>query len=106
MFKKLKEKYYSQGLRIIMVATQDPKAASQPLGFVPDDLVADPQGHIAKLFGVGNNLPSAYLWSWQGGGICENACAFANDGDCDDGGRNSDLSLCALGSDCADCGPR
>jgi hypothetical protein len=38
--------------------------------------------------------------------ICENTCRYLNDGDCDDGGLNSDYSLCAFGSDCGDCGPR
>jgi hypothetical protein len=38
--------------------------------------------------------------------ICENTCPHANDGECDDGGTNSLYSLCPLGSDCADCGPR
>jgi hypothetical protein len=37
---------------------------------------------------------------------CNNQCGFAYDGDCDDGGPGSDFSLCDLGSDCGDCGPR
>ena len=37
---------------------------------------------------------------------CNNTCAYANDGDCDDGGDGSDYSLCEYGSDCNDCGPR
>lgn len=37
---------------------------------------------------------------------CTNTCRFANDGDCDDGGPGSDFSLCSLGTDCNDCGPR
>lgn len=37
---------------------------------------------------------------------CENSCTYANDGECDDGGMNSLYSACALGTDCADCGPR
>lgn len=46
--------------------------------------------------------------SFGGGGTatCNNTCAYASDGDCDDGGPNSDYSLCALGSDCDDCGDR
>ena len=40
------------------------------------------------------------------GGLCSNDCAFARDGHCDDGGPNSLFSLCAPGSDCADCGVR
>ena len=41
-----------------------------------------------------------------GAAICENSCEYAGDGDCDDGGPNALFSLCPLGSDCADCGPR
>jgi hypothetical protein len=39
--------------------------------------------------------------------ICDDTCeTFPMDGDCDDGGPNSDFSLCALGTDCTDCGRR
>lgn len=38
--------------------------------------------------------------------VCENTCQYAFDGDCDDGGPNSDYSLCDCGTDCADCGTR
>lgn len=37
---------------------------------------------------------------------CTNTCVTANDGECDDGGANSLYSICDLGTDCADCGPR
>ena len=40
------------------------------------------------------------------GALCENTCEFANDGDCDDGGPGADFSVCGLGTDCGDCGPR
>lgn len=36
----------------------------------------------------------------------ENSCGFLADGDCDDGGAGSEYASCALGFDCADCGPR
>ena len=39
-------------------------------------------------------------------GICFQTCAYANDGDCDDGGPGAQYTLCDLGSDCADCGLR
>ena len=46
----------------------------------------------------------------QGGGdgddICNETCQHSDDDDCDDGGPNSDFSLCEYGSDCIDCGPR
>lgn len=38
--------------------------------------------------------------------ICEDSCTFANDNECDDGGVNSQYSVCAFGSDCSDCGIR
>lgn len=40
------------------------------------------------------------------GTTCTNTCRYAYDGECDDGGLNSDYDLCPWGSDCADCGPR
>ena len=39
-------------------------------------------------------------------GCCTPLCAFSSDSVCDDGGAGSEYSLCALGSDCADCGSR
>ncbi len=38
--------------------------------------------------------------------LCTDTCAYANDGECDDGGPGALYSECALGTDCADCGPR
>lgn len=37
---------------------------------------------------------------------CEDACPFANDGECDDGGIGSITDICNLGKDCSDCGQR
>jgi hypothetical protein len=42
----------------------------------------------------------------SGDTLCTNTCRYANDGDCDDGGPGSSFSLCDLGTDCNDCGPR
>ena len=39
-------------------------------------------------------------------GMCDDSCTFAMDGECDDGGPDSDTSVCDLGTDCSDCGPR
>ncbi|MEC7984561.1 MAG: putative metal-binding motif-containing protein [Myxococcota bacterium] len=39
-------------------------------------------------------------------GLCTNECAYAKDGACDDGGPNAEYSVCDLGTDCTDCGPR
>jgi len=40
------------------------------------------------------------------GSLCTDSCTYAYDFECDDGGPFSDWSLCPLGSDCFDCGPR
>jgi hypothetical protein len=37
---------------------------------------------------------------------CTNTCGTADDDECDDGGPGSLFSVCALGTDCDDCGPR
>ena len=37
--------------------------------------------------------------------LCDDSCGFI-DGICDDGGTNSAYDICALGTDCTDCGPR
>ncbi|MFK7992458.1 MAG: DUF418 domain-containing protein [Sandaracinaceae bacterium] len=37
---------------------------------------------------------------------CADTCESANDGECDDGGPDSLFDVCALGTDCADCGVR
>ena len=37
---------------------------------------------------------------------CLNTCGARSDNECDDGGSGSEFSLCALGTDCEDCGPR
>ena len=38
--------------------------------------------------------------------LCEESCEYSMDGECDDGGPGSLFSVCALGTDCTDCGPR
>ncbi|MCC7535940.1 MAG: hypothetical protein IT379_06995 [Deltaproteobacteria bacterium] len=38
--------------------------------------------------------------------MCNDACSYAGDGDCDDGGAMCDFTLCEFGSDCTDCGMR
>ena len=65
-WKALKEKYYRQGLRVVVVNTQDPDGACRSVGFVPDEYVCDLQGHLSEQFGLRGKLPAAFLWSWQG----------------------------------------
>lgn len=38
--------------------------------------------------------------------LCSDACQYARDGECDDGGAGSAYAVCAFGSDCSDCGAR
>ncbi len=38
--------------------------------------------------------------------LCNDLCPTANDGECDDGGPGAAFAVCALGSDCGDCGAR
>jgi uncharacterized protein YceK len=40
------------------------------------------------------------------GAGCTNTCRTAFDTECDDGGPGSLYSICPLGTDCSDCGPR
>lgn len=37
---------------------------------------------------------------------CDETCRDSDDGFCDDGGPDSQTSICALGTDCSDCGRR
>ena len=39
-------------------------------------------------------------------GVCEETCNYPSDDLCDDGGAGAEYSHCAVGTDCADCGPR
>jgi formylglycine-generating enzyme required for sulfatase activity len=60
--------------------------------------------HLVTVSDAGEN-------SWLSGGAglgaaCSNTCRDADDGLCDDGGPGADYSICGLGTDCGDCGPR
>ncbi|MCK6545349.1 hypothetical protein L6R52_05730 [Myxococcota bacterium] len=65
-WKALHERYASQGFRLIVVATQDPKGGCVNPGWNPDEVVCDEEGFIARIFGAGETLPAAFLWTWQG----------------------------------------
>ena len=64
-WKALHEKYRDDGLRLIVVATQDPEGQCVNPGWNPDEIVCDPDGQIARAMSVGNKLPAAFVWSWQ-----------------------------------------
>ncbi|MEQ8276220.1 MAG: OmpA family protein [Deltaproteobacteria bacterium] len=65
-WKALHERYKKDGLRLVVVATQDPQGGCVNPGWNPDDVVCDDEGLLAERFGA-NSLPSAFLWTWQGG---------------------------------------
>jgi hypothetical protein len=50
--------------------------------------------------------PSRPPLSPGGSALCGNACSYAFDNDCDDGGSGSEYSMCELGTDCDDCAAR
>ena len=64
-WKELHEKYRRQGLRLVVVATQDPEGGCSNPGWNPDDVICDDEGQLARVMGA-NQLPAAFLWSWQG----------------------------------------
>ena len=51
-------------------------------------------------------MPASPAIPMAGADVCTNACRYASDGNCDDGGPRAEHSLCSTGNDCADCGPR
>ena len=65
-WKALSEKYHTQGLRVVVVNTQDPDGGCRTLGFTPDSTVCDLDGRVSTDFGLQGRLPAAFLWSWQG----------------------------------------
>lgn len=65
-WRALHEKYKAQGLRLVVVATQDPDGGCSNPGWNPDEVVCDDEGLVAARFGAKDRLPAAFLWSWQG----------------------------------------
>ena len=59
-----------------------------------------------EVLGSGGGSAAAAPAAPAAGGNCTNTCRTSNDGECDDGGPNSLYSICGLGTDCNDCGPR
>jgi len=56
--------------------------------------------------GAGGFGGSAGSAGGEGPGGCSDTCRDAMDGWCDDGGEDSMSDICALGTDCTDCGTR
>jgi len=65
-WKALHEKYRNSGLRLVVINTQDPEGRCLNPGWNPDEMICDEDGILAEQLGVGNSLPAAFLWSWQG----------------------------------------
>jgi hypothetical protein len=38
--------------------------------------------------------------------LCDDSCATARDGECDDGSKGAICAICGVGTDCSDCGAR
>ena len=65
-WRALHERYRQQGLRLVVVAVNDPQAGCVNPGWSPDDIVCDDEGFVARSMGAGDRLPAAFLWDWQG----------------------------------------
>jgi len=65
-WKELHRRWRGRGLRFVVVNTQDPDGACYNPGWTPDQMICDPEGDLAAAMQVGNKLPAAFLWSWQG----------------------------------------
>lgn len=64
-WKALHDKYRQDGLRLVVIATQDADGACANPGWAPDEVICDDEGFLAERFGA-TTLPAAYLWGWQG----------------------------------------
>jgi hypothetical protein len=81
------------------MAREAARGGSDPFG-VPEceALNAECPGAVGGSGDASNGEPAA--------SGCTDTCEDADDGFCDDGGDGSDTSICALGTDCTDCGSR
>ena len=100
-------------LSALIACESDPRrrgsvdAAPTPRDAQPTDFGAAPSDLGPRDLGGPPDLGRDFgIDSGSGGGLCSESCSYSNDGDCDDGGPGSDFSLCSLGTDCIDCGPR
>ncbi|MCA9556020.1 MAG: SUMF1/EgtB/PvdO family nonheme iron enzyme, partial [Myxococcales bacterium] len=68
-WKKLHARRRADGLRVVVVCVEDEKDRCrylQEAGWRPDDVIHDPDGSLARRFGVSTDLPAELLWTWQG----------------------------------------
>lgn len=64
----------------------------------------EPGGGGTSLCAAGSDTTDCRINNTTNG--CTNTCSSSNDGECDDGGAGALFSVCDLGTDCGDCGPR
>ncbi|MBX2811715.1 MAG: PEGA domain-containing protein [Myxococcales bacterium] len=70
-WRKLHEAHRKDGLRLVVVATQDPEGGCTNPGWNPDEIVCDDEGTLAQAM-LATQLPAAFLWSWQGNLLVRN----------------------------------
>ena len=63
-WKELQEKYRGKGLRLVVISVRSEGSCAMP-DWTPDKVVCDYDGDIADRWHA-NELPQAFLWSWQG----------------------------------------
>eukprot|EP00900_Chrysochromulina_parva_P004319 jgi/Chrpa1/13889/Chrysochromulina_OHIO_Genome00024570-RA len=71
-----------------------------------DVLLGNDGSSSQVLLNAGNGVSWTYITLPDNGGLCTETCTSSSDGVCDDGGSDAESNSCALGTDCADCGPR
>ena len=78
-WQKLKDQYRDDGLRVIMIHTQDPGVpCGEGVKGLADDVVCDAgKVSIAKWLRAHKELPASFLWSRQGHLLVNNASVEA-----------------------------
>jgi len=64
-WERLRKQYHPQGFRLVVVETQAKDSRCPRLGWNPDDAKCDLDNTIGDFMKV-SELPSAFLWSWDG----------------------------------------
>jgi thiol-disulfide isomerase/thioredoxin len=65
IWKRLKDKYGAQGVRFLVIRYRD--EAQQMIRYMwPHKEFWDNDGRLGEAFGIGEQLPAAFVWDWQG----------------------------------------